>query len=126
MPANKTSILIVEDNPIAAQAALRIFEMLGCQVEATDDGEKAVQLVKKNHYNGICMDIGLPTLSGSETCKAIREYEAINHLIPIPIIAVTANNSPDEKQEYLNAGMQEAIDKPLTKAKAEHFLTFCK
>ncbi len=126
MDQNKKSILIVEDNLIAAKSTQIMFERLGCQVDHVEDGEKAFQLAKKKHYDLICMDIGLPTISGIEACRAIREYEANNHLKPMPIVAVTGNNSPEEMKEYLKAGMQEAIDKPLTQEKAEHLLSFCK
>lgn len=126
MDQNKKSILIVEDNPVAAKSAQIIFEKLGCQVEHVEDGEKAIQLIKENHFDLICMDIGLPMISGTETCRAIRDHEANSHLKPIPIVAVTGNNSPEEKKEYIKAGMQEAIDKPLTKEKAAYLLSFCK
>ncbi|MFT4059338.1 MAG: response regulator [Legionella sp.] len=125
MSTAKKSILVVEDNMIAAKTAQFIFEMLGCQVELTDDGDKAINLVKKNQYNAICMDIGLPTISGAQACSIIRKYEAENQLNAVPIIAVTGNCNPDEIKEYLAVGMQEVIAKPLTKEKAEHLLSFC-
>jgi CheY-like chemotaxis protein len=124
MAVSKKNILVVEDNLIAANVAKVFFEKLGCQVELVQDGDEAIKLVKTNHYDGICMDIGLPTISGTEACRAIREHEAKNHLKPIPIVAVTGNNSPEEKKTYIKAGMQEVIDKPLTKEKAQHFLSF--
>ena len=82
------SILVVEDLAVAAKVAIFFFERQGYQVECTDDGDKAVNLVKKNHYDGVCMDIGLPTISGVDACKAIRQYEMENHLPPIPIVAL--------------------------------------
>ena len=119
------NILVVEDNLAAAKAAKFIFEMLGCQVQHADDGEKVITLFKENRFDGICMDIGLPTISGTETCLAIREHEAKNHLSPIAIVAVTGNCSPEEIKECRAAGMQEVIAKPLTKEKAEYLLSFC-
>lgn len=125
MANSKKSILVVEDSMPATKVAKFLFEKLGCHVECVGDGEIAVDLAKKNHYDGICMDIGLPTISGIEACLAIRDYETKNGLSPIPIVAVTGNCSPDEIKEYKAAGMQEVIEKPLTKDKAEYFLTFC-
>lgn len=126
MNNSKKTILLVEDNLTAAKAARYIFEMLGCQVEHVDDGDKAIDLVKDRHYDAICMDIGLPTVSGTKACIAIREYEHQNHLNAIPIVALTGNCGPEEEKEYKAAGMQEVIAKPLTKEKAEYFLSFCK
>lgn len=128
MTNHQKNILVVEDNTVAAKMAKIILEKLGCQVELAEDGDKAVKLfkVKENHYDGICMDIGLPTVSGIEACLAIRNYETKHHLIPIAIVAVTGNNSPEERKEYIKAGMQDVIDKPLTREKAGHFLSLCK
>ena len=125
-PMGTKHILIVEDNAIAAQVAKFLFEALGCTVELVDDGEKAVRIADEVKFDAICMDIGLPSLSGIEACKLIREQEAKNNIDNVPIIAVTGNSSPEERQEYLAASMQEVIIKPITKEKAEHFLTFCK
>ncbi|MBA2656936.1 MAG: response regulator [Tatlockia sp.] len=125
MGNDKKTILVVEDNPLAAKANAMILEMLGCQVELTDDGDKAVQMIKENHYDGICMDIGLITLSGTEACLAIREHEVKNHLRQVPIVAVTGNNSEEEAKTDMEVGMQAVIEKPLTKKKAEYFLSFC-
>jgi two-component system, OmpR family, aerobic respiration control sensor histidine kinase ArcB len=125
MSTQKKFILVVEDNAIAARSAQVIFKNLGCQTELVEDGDKAVELVQKNHYDAIYMDIGLPTVSGLQACVAIREHEAMNQLPSIPIVAVTGNNSPEETKRYMEAGMQDVIDKPLTIEKAKHLLSFC-
>jgi CheY-like chemotaxis protein len=121
---DQKKILVVEDNPIAAKMTKKILEFLGCRVDHVADGNEAVKKVLELHYDGICMDIGLPTMSGLEACKAIRKHEAENHLTPIPIVAVTGNDNPEEIKDYLKAGMQEVINKPFTKEKAEYFLSF--
>lgn len=126
MSKTKKNILVVEDNLTAAKAAKFILEMLGCKVQHANDGDRAITLFKENHFDGVCMDIGLPSMSGIEACEAIRKYEAEHHLTPIPIVAVTGNNSDEEIKAYIKAGMQAVIVKPLTKEKAEHFLSFCK
>lgn len=126
MSADKKHILVVEDNLIAAKMAKLLFEFLGCQVDQATNGGEAVMLVLNKHYDGISMDIGMPVKNGIEACIAIRKHEAEHHLSPVPIIAVTGNNSPEEAEEYLKAGMQAVIDKPFDKVKAEYFLSFCK
>lgn len=127
----KKRILIVEDNITAFKVSKMFFEMKECEVEHAETGEQALELFVKhaheeNHYDAICMDIGLPKMSGTEACIAIREYEAKNHLDPVPIVAVTGNNSSEETKRYMAAGMQHALDKPFTPQKAEIFLSFCK
>lgn len=122
---DKKRILIVEDNPIASKVAKCLFELLNCDVDCVDDGDKAITMALKNIYHGICMDIGLPTVNGMDATKAIRAHEAENHLNPVPIIALTANCTTDEIAQYLEVGMQEVFSKPFTKEKAEQFLTLC-
>lgn len=122
----KKHVLLVEDNLTAIKVAQVLFNMQGCDVDCAKDGKEAVEMAIKNHYDGICMDIGLPIKNGIEACKEIREYEAKNHLDPVPIIAVTANHTEQEIKEYLSAGMQEVLGKPLTKDKTIKFLSLCK
>jgi CheY-like chemotaxis protein len=126
MSEHKKNILVVEDNPVAAKMTKKLLELLGCQVGQVSDGDEAVKQVLKTHYDGVCMDIGLPTMSGVEACKAIRKHETKHHLPPTPIVALTVNDSPEEISEYLSVGMQAVINKPFTKEKAEYFLSFCK
>ncbi|MBA2653206.1 MAG: response regulator [Tatlockia sp.] len=121
----KKHILLVEDNKIAAKIAKQFLIILGCEVDDVDDGEKAIALALANHYDGVCLDIGLPTISGVEACKAIRTYEAQNHLKPVPIVALTGSCDPDEIALYLAAGIQEVLTKPFTKEKAERFVSLC-
>ena len=125
MAGQKKSILVVEDNIIAANIVKMLFESLGCKVHHVTDGKDAVNEALQNTYDGICIDIGLPTMSGVEACKEIRAHETKNNLKKVPIIAVTGNNSSEEIAAYIKAGMQAVIDKPFTKEKAEYFLTFC-
>ncbi len=122
----KKQTLVIEDNAVAAQVAKFLFETLDCDVKVVGDGNQAFLMAEKINFDTICMDIGLPSISGLDTCKMIREHEAKNNIACVPVIAVTGNASPEETQEYLAAGMQDVIVKPLTKEKTEHLLTFCK
>lgn len=122
----KRNILVVEDNVVAAKVVKILLESLGCSVDLVTDGQEAVNQVLQKKYNGVSMDIGLPTMSGLDACKAIRSHENKNNLPKVPIVAVTGNNGADEAKNYLAAGMQAVIDKPFTKEKAVYFLSFCK
>lgn len=126
MGDQKKHILLVEDNAIGAKVAKGILVSLNCEVTHVEDGVDAVAMALKNPYAVICMDIGLITMSGVEACIAIRKHEAERNLDPMPIVAVTANNSPEEAEEYIKAGMQAVIHKPLTKEKAQYLLSFCR
>lgn len=108
----KTSILIVEDQKIAAYAvelALRPFE---CHIETAESGSKAVEMAQERDYGLILMDIGLPDFSGIEVTKKIRAF-ADPERSQVPIIALTGHaNNPEMRQEAIEAGMQDVMSKP--------------
>ena len=117
-------ILVVEDDLIGRKIAKLCFEALGCSIDVVETGEQALKvLTEPHHYDGVYMDIGLPLKNGMDTCKAVRKFEAEHpEVLPVTIIAVTANCSPEEIKFYKESGMQEAIPKPLSKEKAALFL----
>ncbi len=106
----KTHILIVEDQPMAASVLEEVFTKLSCSVEIAVNGEEAIKLAKNNGYNLILMDIGLPDINGCEVTRQIRLNESIQR---IPIIGLTAHVDAKKKQEGLNAGMNLVLSKPL-------------
>ncbi|MBA2710210.1 MAG: response regulator [Tatlockia sp.] len=121
-------ILIVEDDFIAAKVAAYHLKHSGCEIVIVEDGLSALELLTTHHedYKGVYMDMGIPIISGPDLCKAVRTFEAENvNLKPIPIIAVTANYSSEAIKLYLSVGMQEVINKPLTREKIKQFLIKC-
>lgn len=119
-------ILLVEDNPVAVKVAKILFERLNCKVDVAQDGEMAIEMATKHHYDAISMDIGLPLKNGVEACIAIRQYEHDHpELDPVPIIAVSANTGMEEREQYLASGMQGVIAKPFTEKQAMEFLSLC-
>jgi CheY-like chemotaxis protein len=114
----------VEDDFISTKIAKFHFERLGWQVHPIDTGEAAVELIMTQHdqYYGVYLDIGLPFMKGIEVCRSIRRYETEYRLASLPIIAATANYSTDDAKEYIIAGMQETLFKPLTPEKVINFL----
>ena len=123
-------ILIVEDDNISFMVGSTYFIQEGYVTERAISGEDAVTMFMKsvndnNPYDCIYMDLGLPKISGIETCKLIRKYEAENSLSLIPIIAVTANDNKNIIIECVEAGMMDALFKPLTKEKIAIFSSYC-
>lgn len=114
--AQHLHVLLVEDVKIAQTVATGVLTRLGHEVDIAADGEEAVKLFEKKHYDLIFMDIGLPKQDGLETTKRIRELESgTSH---IPIIALSANYAATDKPICLESGMDDFLSKPLTKANA--------
>ncbi|MDH5357969.1 MAG: ATP-binding protein [Gammaproteobacteria bacterium] len=103
-------ILLVEDNEFNQQVALDMLEIEGMIAKVANNGVEAVLAMTKedNDYAGILMDIQMPEMDGLSATKNIR---ALGHT-DIPIIALTANASLDDREKCFNAGMNDFITKP--------------
>ncbi len=109
----KYKILLAEDHPINQKVAQMHLKKLGHIVETADNGQIALEMFTKNHYDLIFMDIQMPEMDGIESTKLIREFEKeIKVKKPITIIALTANAMKGDKENCLRAGMNEYMSKP--------------
>ncbi len=115
---NGKTILLVEDNELNKEIAKDILIDMGMLVEEASDGLEAIEKVKSypngGHYDVILMDIQMPNMGGLEATKMIRSLTDVEGVRKIPIIAMTANASEDDKQKSLEAGMNAHISKPIT------------
>lgn len=108
-------VLLVEDNKINQQIAIRLLERVGAEVEVASNGKEAVEMFANSEfheYNIILMDIRMPIMDGLTATKQIRALNR-DDALRIPIIAMTANALSDEKEECLEAGMNAHLMKPI-------------
>lgn len=103
-------ILLAEDNEINQQVAREFLESMGIDVTIADNGQRALELLRREKFELVLMDIQMPELDGFEATALIREDETLKHL---PIIAMTAHALVEDRQRCLEAGMDEHITKPL-------------
>jgi PAS domain S-box-containing protein len=103
-------VLLVEDNVINQQLTCEILQAGGVNVYIADNGRAALEKLRTQDYDAVLMDIQMPEMSGYETTAAIRDHPAWKDL---PIIAMTAHAMAKDKEECLNAGMNDYITKPL-------------
>ncbi len=104
-------ILIVEDNATNQRLAMTVLTASGYAVDAVADGSEAVRAVQTLPYDLILMDIRMPVMGGVEATKRIRALD-----LPVancPILAMTANAIRGDREEYLAAGMNDYISKPI-------------
>jgi len=106
-------VLVAEDNPINQKLIKIVLENFGLKVTMASNGEEAYELRKKESYDMIFMDIQMPVMSGIESTQMILKYEEENSLNHIPIIALTANALPGDREKYMNEGMDDYTTKPL-------------
>lgn len=106
-------ILLVEDNPTNQFLMEVTFDNLSLDVIIANDGIEAIEIFKKHNFDLIFMDENMPNMNGIEASKKIIEYEKENNLKHTNIVALTANAQKNDKNRFLNAGMNEYMAKPL-------------
>jgi len=118
LPVRPLLILVAEDNKVNQQFVLLLLRKAGYQVDAVDNGHQAVDAVRSADYDVILMDIQMPELDGVQATQQIRALPPPK--CNTPIIALTAHAMAGARQEYLDAGMDDYISKPI---QAENLLS---
>ncbi len=105
-------ILLAEDNEINQQIAVELLAGVGAQVTVVDNGRLAVEHLRRtpSAYDLVLMDLQMPELDGYQATAQIRADHQFDGL---PIIAITAHATLEEKQRCLAAGMNDHISKPI-------------
>ncbi len=124
-------ILVVEDNVVNQKLAVRMVEKLGYKPDVVGNGQEALTALANGNYAAILMDCQMPIMDGFETTRCIREHETSvasrntpeSNTSPsdptprsaphIPIIAVTANAMPGDRERCLATGMDDYLAKPI-------------
>ena len=112
--AGELKVLVAEDNPINAMLVRKILKQVGLKPKIVVNGQQAVGEFLDDDFDLVLMDINMPVMDGTEATRKIREVCTQREAHPT-IIALTANNMPGDRERYLEAGMDEYIQKPFTK-----------
>lgn len=104
-------ILIVDDNEINLLIAKRILTKFGPEMDFALNGEEAVEMVQKQTYDLVFMDIKMPGIDGFEATRSIRALEGA-YFKALPIIALTASTLHNEYIKFEESGMNGHILKP--------------
>lgn len=105
-------ILLAEDNPMNQFFAKKLLNKWGINVEIASNGLEAVQLLEKNNYDIVLLDLQMPEMSGLEVAQKIRDKgsDIMDH--QIPVIALTADISTETKESVFKSGMDDFVLKP--------------
>ncbi|EPM56143.1 sensor histidine kinase/response regulator [Pseudomonas syringae pv. actinidiae ICMP 19073] len=102
-------VLLVEDNPVNQLVAKGILSKLGCEVIISSHGGEALEQLEHGHFDLVLMDCNMPVMDGYEASRQIRSSGRWPNL---PIVALTANAMPDERERCKAAGMNDYLAKP--------------
>ncbi len=102
-------ILLVEDNPVNQLVAKGMLSKLGCEVEVAINGAEGLSALERQPFDLVLMDCNMPVMDGYEASRRIRES---GRWPGLPIIALTANAMPEERERCKAAGMSDYLSKP--------------
>ena len=106
-------ILLVEDNEINQEVALELLSNAGIIAEVANNGQEALEILEKEDFDGVLMDMQMPVMDGVTATRAIRRRKQLGDL---PVIAMTANAMAGDRDRCLQAGMNDHIAKPINVA----------
>jgi CheY-like chemotaxis protein len=111
-------VLVIEDNAVNQEVARAMLTRLGLTVTIAGNGQSALDLIATTTFNLIFMDCQLPVMDGMSATRRMRAdgYQ-------LPIVAMTANALPGDRQACLDAGMNEYLAKPITIDRLKKTLT---
>jgi len=108
-------ILVAEDNRVNQVVTIRLLERLGHVVDTVADGRDAVERLASNTYDVVLMDVQMPEMDGLEATRAIRLRELERGLRRVPIVALTACATKDDRDKCLGSGMDGYLKKPFVR-----------
>jgi signal transduction histidine kinase/CheY-like chemotaxis protein len=112
-------ILLVEDNPVNQLVAKGMLSKLGYEVVVSGHGGEALEQLEQQAFDLVLMDCNMPVMDGYEASRQIRQSGRWPEL---PIIALTANAMPEERERCRVAGMSDYLAKPFRKAELQSLL----
>jgi CheY-like chemotaxis protein/nitrogen-specific signal transduction histidine kinase len=104
------SILVAEDNMVNQMVISELIQINGWSSKIVNNGQQAIKALEEDHYDLIFMDISMPVMDGIEAMKIIKKKKQWRH---IPIIALTAYALVQDKEKFIQLGMDDYLSKPI-------------
>jgi signal transduction histidine kinase/CheY-like chemotaxis protein len=109
-------VLLVEDNAVNQALALGMLEAYEVSVECAENGQEALDKLAASNFDLVLMDCQMPGIDGFEATRRWRAEEATRGAARVPIVALTANAMPGDREACLACGMDDYLAKPFTRA----------
>lgn len=106
-------ILVVEDNAINQKVAQAMLEKMGYRSELAENGKEALEALQRKTFALVLMDLQMPVMDGFEATRHIREGKGNTANSRIPVIAMTANATREDRQRCIESGMDDYLSKPV-------------
>lgn len=104
-------IIVAEDSSVIQNLTKKILSQLSYEIVAVKNGQQVIDLMEKDSYDLILMDIHMPVMDGMDCARTIRKMKGDQK--NIPIVAITGNANNYSQDEFIAAGINEFLPKPL-------------
>lgn len=118
----KWSVLLAEDHLLNQKVIKKVLEKMGQHVLVANNGQEAFDVFIRSKPQMILMDMQMPEVDGLTATEMIRSYEADRNAPLVPIVALTANATPEDRQKCLESGMDEYLTKPVKRSELARIL----
>ncbi|TAH12144.1 MAG: response regulator [Curvibacter sp.] len=105
-------VLAADDNPVNQKLIVAALKQLGHQGVVVSDGEKALRCLSQLSFDVLLLDVQMPVMDGLEALASIRKQE-LQGKPHLPVIMVTANDVPGDRERYLKQGADGYVAKPV-------------
>lgn len=119
--AQNAKVLVVDDNVVNLKVTAGIFSKYGIDIAVATCGKDSLKKIENEQYDLILMDMVMPDMSGSDVLRQIREKDD-KYYKEVPIVALTAQNGANVREEMLKLGFQEYLTKPIKRRYLERCL----
>lgn len=106
-------ILLAEDDAISQLVAKGLLECLGHEVAVAENGREVLEMLSRDHFDLVVMDVRMPELDGAEATRIIRRQPPPGVDPQVPIVALTAFASIEDRERIMASGMDEFLTKPV-------------
>lgn len=113
-PQQSLMVLVVEDNRVNQRVAEGLLHKLSHSVNLASNGREALEMLSEGSFDVVLMDLSMPEMDGLTATSRIRGGDAGPTAAPIPIIAMTASGTAEDRNRCLAAGMDGFVMKPVT------------
>ncbi len=114
-------VLLAEDNPVNQTVARKMLQQMGCEVTVAGNGAEALQCFGSGDFDAVLMDCHMPVLDGLEATRQIRALPKPQ----VPVIALSADVTSEQRKSCLDAGMTEFLSKPVRQEALQRVLQAC-
>ena len=120
----RADILVVDDNDMNLKVARNLFELCGVKTDMASSGREAIEMMRNKTYDMVFLDHMMPEMNGIETLAEIKRQNLLSE--NIAMVALTANAVMGAREEYLEAGFDDYLTKPVELNKLQDMLSkFC-